>query len=50
MRVIPLTAIGRVTVELLELNRERVLHIRAADVQVDRHPPEGDPIHQAKEG
>ena len=43
VRIIPLTAIGRVTVELLELNRERVLQIRAADVQVERHPPERDP-------
>ena len=44
LRVLPLTAIGRATVEALELNRERILQIRAADVSVNRHPPEGDPI------
>ena len=46
LRIVPLTAIGRATVELLELNRERVLRIRAADVQVRRHPPEGDPVQR----
>jgi hypothetical protein len=46
LRIIPLTAIGRVTVELLELNRERILNIRAADVLVGRHPPADDPIQQ----
>lgn len=44
--IVPQTAIGRVTVELLELNRERVLQIRAADVEVKRHPPADDPIQQ----
>ncbi len=44
LRIIPLTAIGRATIELLDLNRERVLRIRAADVIVNRHPPVGDPI------
>jgi hypothetical protein len=44
LRIVPLTATGRATVELLELNRERVLRIRAADVAVDRHPPGNDPI------
>ena len=44
LRTVPLTAIRRVTVELLELNRERVLRIRAADVEVERHPPKHDPV------
>lgn len=42
--IIPLTAIGRATAELLDLNRERILRIRAADTSVNRHPPQGDPI------
>jgi hypothetical protein len=37
--VLPQTDIGRATVALLELNRERVLGIRRADVEVGRHPP-----------
>lgn len=46
LRIIPLTEIGRATVELLEFNRERVLLIREADVAVKRHPPEDDPIQK----
>lgn len=42
--VIPLTAIGRATVELLEFNRERLQQIRAADVNIGRHPPFDDPV------
>jgi len=42
--VIPRTANGRATVGLLQLNRERIVEIRRADVEVRRHPPEGDPI------
>lgn len=44
LHIIPLTAIGRATVELLDLNRERVLRIRAADVSINRHPPASDPV------
>lgn len=44
LRIIPLTATGRATVELLELNRDRILLIRSADVSVNRHPPVNDPI------
>jgi HNH endonuclease len=40
--IVPLTAVGRATVALLELNRERILKIRRADVEVDRHPPKSD--------
>jgi len=42
--VVPQTAIGRATVALLELNRERIIEIRRADVEVGRHPPATDPI------
>jgi hypothetical protein len=47
--IIPRTAIGRATADLLELNRARVLYIRSADVSVNRHPPADDPIHQPDE-
>jgi hypothetical protein len=46
LHILALTAVGRATVELLELNRARVLRIRAADVRVDRHPPVADPIQK----
>ncbi|MGH9846070.1 MAG: hypothetical protein ACREEM_45800 [Blastocatellia bacterium] len=49
LRIIPQTAIGRATAQLLELKRERILRIRAADVSVHRHPPEDDPIQQDKD-
>ena len=44
LRIVPLTATGRATMELLELNRERILRIRQADIAVERHPPGADPI------
>ena len=44
LRIIGLTSIGRATVVALEFNRERVLNIRSADIAVNRHPPDGDPI------
>lgn len=44
LRVIALTAIGRATVDVLKLNRERVQRIREADVAVGRHPPQNDPV------
>jgi hypothetical protein len=43
-RIVGLTQIGRATVQALELNRERALPIRAADVVAGRHPPPNDPI------
>ena len=43
LRIIGLTPVGRATIETLALNCERVVNIRAADVAVGRHPPEGDP-------
>jgi hypothetical protein len=44
--IVGLTATGRATVEALAMNRERVIHIRAADQDVGRHPPKDDPIQQ----
>lgn len=44
LRIVPLSATGRVTVELLEFNRERLQQIRAADRSIGRHPPFDDPI------
>ena len=44
LRIIPLTAIGRATVDLLDLNRERLQYIRSADVSAGRHPPFDDPV------
>jgi hypothetical protein len=43
VHLVGLTAIGRATVAHLDLNRERALFIRGADVKIDRHPPPGDP-------
>lgn len=42
--IIGLTPIGRATIEALELNRERIIRIRAADVLVHRHPPMSDAV------
>lgn len=42
--IIPLSAIGRATVDRLELNRERIQQIRLADVSIGRHPPFDDPV------
>lgn len=44
LQIIPKTSIGRITIELLQLNRERILHIRRADVGIHRHPPTEDAI------
>ncbi len=42
--IVPKTEIGRVTIDLLKLNRERILQIRLAYVAVNRHPPIEDLI------
>jgi hypothetical protein len=47
--ILPQTATGRATSALLALNRDRVIHIRAADVEVGRHPPSQDPIQPIEE-
>lgn len=46
LTIVGLTPIGRVTVTALALNRERIINIRAADLEVGRHPPVGDPIQE----
>ncbi len=45
----PLTATGSATISLLDLNRERIQAIRAADVVANRHPPPQDSIQKASE-
>lgn len=40
--IISKTETGRITIDLLELNRERILQIRRADVAINRHPPNED--------
>jgi len=44
--IIGVSPIGRAAITALELNRERAVNIRAADVAVSRHPPSGDPMQQ----
>ncbi|MBE9116051.1 HNH endonuclease [Lusitaniella coriacea LEGE 07157] len=39
-----LTTTGFVTIEVLSLNRDRAIAIRAADREIGRHPPSNDPI------
>ncbi len=41
--VLSQSAIGRVTIALLKLNRERILRLRLDDIFVNRHPPATDP-------
>lgn len=47
LSIIGLTPTGRATVDALALNRERVMNIRAADLEVGRHPPAKDPRQEA---
>lgn len=44
LSIVELSEIGRITIKTLDLNRARVMLIRAADLEVNRHPPEGDLI------
>lgn len=44
LRVEGLTPMGRATVEVLQMNRERAVLVREADLAVDRHPPPDDPV------
>lgn len=39
-----LCELGRATIDVLNMNRERVLNIRSSDIAVGRHPPKDDPI------
>lgn len=43
LRILPRSEIGRAAVELLNLNRERILRIRQDDVAANRRPPAADP-------
>lgn len=47
LRLIGLTSIGRATIAALDLNRVRVISIRAADLEIGRHPPIDDPIQSS---
>lgn len=49
LNIMGLTPIGRATVEALELNRDRAIRIRAADLEVGRHPPIDDPVEREKD-
>ena len=42
--IIGLTQIGRATVVTLNLNRERSVTIRSIYLELQRHPPIGDPV------
>lgn len=42
LRIFALSPTGRVTIDLLDLNRPRILQIRQADKLVNRHPPQTD--------
>lgn len=44
LKIEALTPTGRATVQLLQLNRERILPIRMDDMRVNRHPPPDDPV------
>lgn len=44
IHIVAKTEIGQATIDLLQLNRERILPIRLADVAVNRHPPVEDLI------
>jgi hypothetical protein len=46
LTIIATTKTGRATLDRLDLNRERILRIRAEDKLVGRHPPASDPIHR----
>ena len=44
LTIIGLTATGRATINVLAMNRERIIEIRRADLPIGRHPPLQDPI------
>jgi hypothetical protein len=46
IKIKALTEIGRVTITTLNINREWVISIRQADLEIGRHPPKDDPIEQ----
>ena len=44
LTIVGLTATGRATVLALAMNRDRVIAIRSADLEIGRHPPAADLI------
>lgn len=46
LSIIGLTVKGRATVTALGFNRSRVINIRAADLEINRHPPPEDLIQE----
>ena len=44
LKIVGLTPEGRATIATLDLNRSRIVSIRAADAEVSRHPPKNDPM------
>lgn len=50
LTIVGLTSVGRATVAALDLNRKRIINIRAADAEVGRHPPKGDPVQDKADG
>ena len=44
LTIVGLTATGRATIIALALNRDRVISIRSADLEIGRHPPIDDLI------
>jgi hypothetical protein len=47
LQILAKTEIGRATIGLLELNRDRALLIRLDDAQINRHPPADDPVQSS---
>lgn len=47
LSIIGMTPTGRATVAALNLNRARILNVRAADLAIGRHPQPTDPIQDA---
>ena len=48
LQIVGMSAIGRATVAGLMLNRERVLAIRQADLEIGRHPPKDDRVENVE--
>jgi hypothetical protein len=44
LKIIAITPTGKATIAKLDLNRDRIINIRAADKTINRHPPPEDPI------
>jgi hypothetical protein len=44
LMMLGISKVGQATIETLELNRERIIRIRSADLTIDRHPPKDDPV------